>query len=107
MGVFILFSSALALEEGAHHLLVFFLRDGLPGVSVEFIHILCAMVNHLLHGAIPIKFAFVVAIFAVVETSGAVGMGGTLVVGSERHATTLAKLWQKCDGRRGVLIVCS
>ena len=52
------------------------------------------MVNHLLHGAIPIKFAFVVAIFAVVETSGAVGMGGTLVVGSERHATTLAKLWQ-------------
>ena len=88
-------------------MLVFFLRDGLPGVSVEFIHILCAMVNHLLHGAIPIKFAFVVAIFAVVETSGAVGMGGTLVVGSERHATTLAKLWQKCDGRRGVLIVCS
>ena len=79
-------------EEAAHHLLVFFLRDGLPGVAVQFVYVLCTMVNHLLHGAIPVEFAFIEAIFAVVEANAAIGIGGALFVGSERHAATLAKL---------------
>ena len=69
---------------------VFFLRDGLRQAFVYLVHKLGAVLDHLVHRALLLELAILIAVDAVIFILASIGIGTHDFLG-ERHSAALAE----------------